>query len=211
MSGTALGWSWGVTALAVSLAVACERRTAPTGAAPASSDGWRMQAGWVAKLEGLDETGSSPKVADRGFTWENATFRLTRTGCYGTCPAYELSVYPDGRVEYVGTAFVGACGRRVGQVARAGHARLARAFREANYLDSDLLLPSDAVEVTDMDTAVTLVEQGSKGRAISHYASEISGPRLRSLEHLVDEVAGVSKWAKCEVKECSCTGQFGTP
>ena len=28
--------------------------------------------------------------------------RLERTGCYGNCPAYKLTIHEDGRVEYEG-------------------------------------------------------------------------------------------------------------
>lgn len=30
------------------------------------------------------------------------TIQLERTGCYGTCPAYSVTIHGDGRVEYNG-------------------------------------------------------------------------------------------------------------
>lgn len=43
---------------------------------------------------------------NHGYT----SFRLSRTGCFGRCPAYDLTVYPDGHVQYIGrknTPFTG--------------------------------------------------------------------------------------------------------
>ena len=31
---------------------------------------------------------------------------LSRGSCYGTCPAYELEIYEDGKVKYEGHSFV---------------------------------------------------------------------------------------------------------
>ena len=47
---------------------------------------------------------------------KTATVRLERIGCYGTCPAYTLTVHGDGRVEYDGKNHVKEKGAREGRI-----------------------------------------------------------------------------------------------
>jgi len=46
----------------------------------------------------------------------NATVRFDRIGCYGSCPAYTVTVHGDGHVEYVGKNHVKVKGPQEGQV-----------------------------------------------------------------------------------------------
>src|ERR1700680_1928962 len=40
------------------------------------------------------------------------TIQLERTGCYGTCPAYSVTIHGDGKVEYNGKSHVKEMGTR---------------------------------------------------------------------------------------------------
>ncbi len=58
---------------------------------------------------------------------------LERTGCYGECPVYRLTVNSDGSVVYVGTRWVKVLGRQVYNISQAQVAELQAAFERANF------------------------------------------------------------------------------
>ncbi len=58
---------------------------------------------------------------------------LERTGCYGECPVYRLTVNSDGSVVYVGTRWVKVLGRQVYRLSEAQMAELQAAFERANF------------------------------------------------------------------------------
>jgi hypothetical protein len=60
---------------------------------------------------------------------------LDRTGCYGTCPAYTLSLGADGSATYEGRAFVAARGRFEAQIAPSVFLRLAAALARRGLRD----------------------------------------------------------------------------
>src|SRR6478735_1034197 len=75
---------------------------------------------------------------------------LERTGCYGECPVYRLTVNTDGSVVYVGTRWVKVVGRREYKLSDAQVSNLESAFERANFM---LLRDYDRVESTDDDWA----------------------------------------------------------
>jgi len=100
---------------------------------------WRTPACWYVCEPDIDEAELASPLPVRGtYDWSVAVFRLERRECYGACPEYRVSLYPDGRVEYEGTEHVGVCGRRAWRVSHEDRERLVGAFRKAQYLTGDL-------------------------------------------------------------------------
>ena len=62
---------------------------------------------------------------------------LRRTTCFGTCPEYDLTIYKDGRVEYLGWRWVKACGRHTAVLTPTAVAALEAAFAQASYFALD--------------------------------------------------------------------------
>lgn len=143
-------------------------------------------------------------VSDAGVDWSTAVFRLERTPCYGTCPWYQVSIYPDNRVEYEGRQYVGQCGKQVAWAEAPGHAGLISAFRAARYLSMQLDTDRDGISVTDQDSARTLVEVSGRHRTILHYGPRSSWLQLTELEDLIDTVGGTRRWTRCEGEACFC-------
>jgi len=193
--------AWAIALAGVACAPASSQRS-PVEARGGAT--WRTPPSWIQAASDLGPTGSSPTLEDSGFDWSAATLRLARLGCYGSCPEYELSIYPDGRVEYQGMAFVSACGKRVAWLSASRRRRIERAFRSSHYLSNDFLSPSDRMPMTDMDTAITMVESRGRHRAIRHYAPSMSAPSLRFLENLIDKMVRSAAWVTCTTGECSC-------
>src|SRR3954470_9412482 len=59
---------------------------------------------------------------------------LERTGCYGECPVYRLTVNSDGSVVYVGTRWVKVLGRQLYKLSDAQLAELQAAFERSGFL-----------------------------------------------------------------------------
>lgn len=58
---------------------------------------------------------------------------LQRTGCFGTCPDYTLTVFASGRIQYQGKAFVKLGGSHAGEIGPEQLNALDRAFARADF------------------------------------------------------------------------------
>jgi hypothetical protein len=113
---------------------------------------------------------------------------LERTGCYGECPVYRLTVSTDGSVVYVGTRWVKVTGRQEFKLTPAQVSELETAFERANFMS---LHDYDHVESTDDDWAHLSLSRGGRIKRVRHYHGDNSAPAaLNALEdefdHLTD-------------------------
>ncbi len=120
---------------------------------------------------------------------------LERTVCYGTCPAYEVRVFTDGRVEWVGRQFVKVVGPATRKLTPARLADLKRAFKDSNYLN--LGEGFDCVERTDHPSAKTSFSDGAMTKSINHYHGCLSKQgvkELAALENTFDRIVDTARW-----------------
>lgn len=111
---------------------------------------------------------------------------LERTGCYGECPVYRLTVSSDGSVVYVGTRWVKVPGRQVYKLTEAQLAELQAAFEHANFMQ---LRDYDKVESTDDDWAHISVRRGAAFKRVRHYHGDNAAPpTLSALEDEFDRI-----------------------
>lgn len=111
---------------------------------------------------------------------------LERTGCYGECPVYRLTVNSDGSVVYVGTRWVKVLGRQVYKISEAQMAELQAAFERAAFHQ---LRDYDKVESTDDDWALISHRRGSGFKRVRHYHGDNSAPpALGALEDEFDRI-----------------------
>lgn len=117
---------------------------------------------------------------------------LERTGCYGECPVYRLTVNKDGSVVYVGTRWVKALGRKEYKISEAQLAELQTAFDRANFLQ---LRDYDRVENTDDDWALLSLYRGATPKRVRHYHGDNSAPlALSVLEDEFDRIVGSGRY-----------------
>ena len=141
---------------------------------------------------------------------KTVTVGLERTSCYGTCPAYTVTIHGDGRVEYAGKRNVKEQGTREGRIETAAIKTLMSEFARAKFLS----LPEDYSETkcscrrcTDMPTAVTELSVGGATHRVNHYYGCGCAPKaLFELETAVDKTAGAEQWTG----DVSKQGPFGT-
>jgi hypothetical protein len=111
---------------------------------------------------------------------------LERTGCYGECPVYRLTVSNDGSVVYVGTRWVKVLGRQQYKISDAQLSELLSAFEHANFMQ---LHDYDRVENTDDDWAHLSYRRGNLLKRVRHYHGDNAAPPgLTSLEDEFDRI-----------------------
>ena len=114
---------------------------------------------------------------------------LERTGCFGTCPIYKVTVRRDGTISYNGKQYVELKGAYEGTVY--GFDRLAQLIIASGYFK---LKDNYASNATDLPSAVTTVVAKGQRKTITNYGD--FGPvELWGVEMAID---GMLKGARLE-------------
>jgi hypothetical protein len=150
----------------------------------------------------------APPAPRRGPIPPNeVSIALERTVCYGTCPAYTVTIAGDGRITYQGKRFVAVVGPREDRVAMEKVAALLNEFLKARFFDArdvydeteEIKLVDGAyvpmtLDITDVPSAVLTLKLGSRQKRVVlrfNYPVE-----LRELAARVDELAQTTRWIK---------------
>jgi ankyrin repeat protein len=117
---------------------------------------------------------------------------LVRTGCYGSCPSYAVTVSTQG-VLFDGSGFVVAAGRHTDKVDVDKVRKLARQFIAADFYSMDAAYRAG---VTDMPTYTLSIAVDGRKKVLEDYAGQWVGmPSVISeLEEEVDALAETSRW-----------------
>jgi hypothetical protein len=118
---------------------------------------------------------------------------LTRSMCFGFCPAYRVTIAGDGHVTYVGEDFVNVTGERTATIPRADVERLLQRFDEIGF---DQLHDAYRAEITDIPTYTVTLERNGRTKTVVDYGGVSAGmPRaVRELEDEIDRVANTGQW-----------------
>lgn len=118
---------------------------------------------------------------------------LTRTVCYGFCPAYTVAISGDGQVRYEGRAFVDAVGQRTATIPAADVQRLVERFDAIGF---DELQDEYRGQMTDLPTTtITLARNGRTKTLVDYGGTSVGMPRaVRDLQAEIDRVANTSQW-----------------
>jgi hypothetical protein len=130
---------------------------------------------------------------DTGASEGPVTITLTRTVCFGFCPAYSVRISDDGQVRYNGERFVNAVGERTATIPRADVARLLRRFDEIGF---ERLRDSYRAQVTDLPTYTIVLERNGQRKSVVDYGGLSAGmpQAVRDLQDEIDRVAGTAQW-----------------
>jgi len=137
------------------------------------------------------------------------TIHMERTGCYGSCPAYTVTIHGDGRVEYDGKRHVKEKGAQEGRLEPDTIKALTKEFAKANFLtlSEDYSGEKCTRYCTDMATAVTEIEVKELKHRVKHYYGCGGAPKvLFDLESAMDKIANTERWTG----DVSKAGPFGT-
>jgi hypothetical protein len=120
---------------------------------------------------------------------------IDRAACYGTCPVYTVTVYRDGKVEYVGADYVKTKGKVTGTVTPAQLAALDKLFTDDHYLAYN-----DSYEHTDWTDAPSartsyLPLGATTPKTVGHYYGDSHAPEsLSKLEESFDTIVNTDRW-----------------
>ena len=118
---------------------------------------------------------------------------MTRTVCYGFCPAYTVTITGEGEVRYEGRAFVDAMGQRTATIPREDVVNLLARFDEIGF---DGLQNEYRGRMTDLPTTtITLVRDGRRKALVDYGGTSVGMPHaVRDLQAEIDRVARTSQW-----------------
>lgn len=133
-----------------------------------------------------------------------------RTGCYGTCPSYLLTIKGDGTVQYTGRDNVKVKETREGTIKLGAIRGLLSEFARANFLSISDDYSSEKCKCgfcTDLPSAIVGLRVKGATQAVNHYYGCRCAPRsLFGLETAIDKSVNVEQWTG----DVSKSGPFGT-
>jgi ankyrin repeat protein len=118
---------------------------------------------------------------------------LGRSGCYGSCPRYQVDIRGDGRVVYQGDAYVDVVGRHEYNVPVADVAKLVNSLRAKDIWS---LRSSYRAQITDNPDYELTLTMGGQTHKLDDYVGQSAGmPAVVSeFEDEVDAVAHSAMW-----------------
>lgn len=116
---------------------------------------------------------------------------LSKTQCFGQCPAFEFEVYSDLTAKYKGTAHVDLIGEWTTKLSSEQYHNLIQEFEQRNFFGfSDRYYQA----VTDLPTTYISYSDGEKEKKIMDYYG--APEELKKLETKVEEFITHLKWEK---------------
>lgn len=119
--------------------------------------------------------------------------KLSRGSCFGTCPAYDVSIDGAGNVVWQGNLYTVLNGEHRAQIPVSTVRKLVSMFAAANFysLDDDY-----TASVTDSATHLVTFSMGGRSKTITDYVGLAAGmPKsVSDLEAAIDAAAGTERW-----------------
>jgi hypothetical protein len=120
---------------------------------------------------------------------------LTRTGCFGACPAYSVTIDGDGTVRFSGKLYVLVPGDHVAHISTNSVRELVRQFEAANFFSAKDQYISTWTD--NPSQTMTLVVSGRKKKVVDYIGTDEGMPlAIHELEQEIDEVAGTTRWVE---------------
>ncbi|GLQ89975.1 hypothetical protein GCM10007898_35500 [Dyella flagellata] len=167
-----------------------------------------MMAIWSAVALASTACNAAPQTMDPG----KLTITLTRSACYGACPAYKVTIQSDGRVQFTtdtepvdavdavhrqfaisrGVLFPGTHEDRVAPEAVTA---LPKQFEDVDFWH---LKDEYRSFVTDNPTQIVTLVSGTRQKSVIDYVGVEAGmPKtVQRLEDAIDQVAGTDRWVR---------------
>lgn len=123
----------------------------------------------------------------------NVEISLTRSVCFGFCPAYTVTISGDGQVRYEGRRFVNVVGEQTATIPREDVAQLLRRFDEVGFNN---LRDAYRAEVSDLPTYTVSLTRNGQTKTVVDFGGVSAGmpQSIRDLQREIDRVAGTAQW-----------------
>jgi ankyrin repeat protein len=140
-----------------------------------------------------EKWGPIPHRFPKPWSLADAEVTLSRTGCFGACPAYSVSIAGDGTVRFNGQLFVLIPGEHVAKISPDRVRDLIGKFESANFFSARDEYVS---RVTDNPTQTLVLKVAGQTKTVVDYVGLRAGLPLviKDLEDQVDEAADTGCW-----------------
>lgn len=149
----------------------------------------------------------APRAPAASLRTGNVT--LEASPCYGTCPAYRVSIYADGNVEFEGSLYAVAHGHA--RIAADSAQALLRRFTDSRFADLDTNYAQLSLHcgsfATDGPGYRLSLQMATTRHAVSYYGGCFPDPHstrgeqdrsdyrlLRSLAAAIDSIVDTKRW-----------------
>jgi hypothetical protein len=135
--------------------------------------------------------------------------RFERTRCFGSCPAYLLTIHGDGKVQFLDKENKQSNSQKESTIDPMAVKALVSEFDRSKFLSlPDYLLEKCAcTQCTDLPSAITEIVVHGKTHRVKHdYGCGCAPKALFDLESAIDKAANVEQWTGDNSKK----GPFGT-
>lgn len=137
---------------------------------------------------------NSPVETPTAEDLRDVEISLERTVCFGTCPAYRVTVYGDGMVVFKGDVSTRIRGFKIDKI---GEDKVRQLLGEFDKADFFALKDYTEHKVTDNPSAITSIKMPGKSKTVNHYFGDDSAPqKLIHLEEKIDEILNTAQWVK---------------
>ena len=122
---------------------------------------------------------------------------LQRTPCFGSCPAYSISVDGDGNIHYFGEYFVPVLGDQFSRISSETVQQLLRAFERVDFFSLETTYIN--TNATDMPSAIITLNVDGVAKRVEHYYGDQSAPKkLLDLENEIDRLLNTAQWTTAQ-------------
>jgi hypothetical protein len=130
-----------------------------------------------------------PEIHD----WSTLRITLSRSACYGKCPAYTIEIHGDGTVLYEGEADVAHKGTHTTKISHLSFVELVDFFRKANYFS---LRDRYVSSITDNPVYETSISFDGVSKSVLDYVGQSDGmpATVFDVEAAIDRLSETSKW-----------------
>lgn len=118
--------------------------------------------------------------------------QLRRTACRGSCPAYTIHLFRNGRVEYHGDLHVSVLGARSYRIEPSAFTELAKRFYEKGFFN---FCSSYRMKATDMPSDETTIHLGNIVKTVFVYGDK-APEGLEDLQKQIEQTANVARFVE---------------
>lgn len=124
----------------------------------------------------------------------NVVIMLQRSGCFGICPVYNVTIYGNGTVMYTGVVNVNTTGIQNSTISETQVRQLLSEFKNIDYFSLNETEIASHV-MYDAPLFTTSLSINGKTKTIHHY--ETTEPKeLTVLENTIDQIVNSNQWVQ---------------
>jgi hypothetical protein len=133
----------------------------------------------------LSSCHTSKKVTTNTSATDVPFISMERTGCFGKCPIYKVSIYGNGSVVYEGVRYTEKTGKFCGSLTHSQIVSLKALLDSAHLFEMKNEYPGDGRAPADLPACKMTYTQNNQTKAINDHGIE-SPDKLVSIEAQID-------------------------